>query len=218
MNVNDIRELFKQKLANEEFVIDKTGVKTIEIVGSSFIADEKTIIGSLNSYVDRELQWYMSQSLNVNDIPGGTPEIWKQVASKKGLINSNYGWCVFSKANGHQYNNVLHELACKPNSRRAIMIYTRPTMHYDYCVDGMSDFMCTNTVQYMIRDGKLTTLVNMRSNDIHVGFKNDKFWQDYVADNLCLDLGVHKGDMIWQAGSLHCYERDFDKITEIVEI
>jgi hypothetical protein len=107
-NVSDIRNEFKRLLLNGEFVTDKTGVKTIEIINASFIADEPSIFGVVNEeWNNRELQWYKSMSLNVNDIPAPIPAIWKQVATPSGEINSNYGWCIWSEDNGRQYCNVV---------------------------------------------------------------------------------------------------------------
>jgi thymidylate synthase len=211
-NVDDIRGFFTDSYENGDFVVDKSGVKMLEMVGACFLATESIIFGSVNEdYVQRELDWYVSQSLNVYDIPGGPPKIWEQVASKNppGLINSNYGWAIFSEDNGKQYDNVLKELKANPWSRRAVMIYTRPTMHTDYNFGGMSDFMCTNTVQYMIRNDKLQAIVQMRSNDIWAGYRNDYAWQKYVLDNLARDLNIEAGAIVWNAGSLHCYEKDF---------
>ena len=208
--VSHVRNYFVDALVEQDFVIDKTGVKTIEMMAAQFIADEPCIFGTVDSdYVLRELKWYQSQSLNVNDIPGGAPKVWKDVADENGYINSNYGWCVYSGDNGNQYENVFNELRQNPNSRRAIMIYTRPHMHYDYKFLGMNDFMCTNTVQYLIRDDKLHALVNMRSNDVIYGYKNDFAWQQYVALELCDELGIQLGDIVWNVGSLHVYERHF---------
>jgi len=217
--VKDIRQYFRDELAAGRFVTDKTGVKTIEMIGANFIADEEAIFGKVTEYADREVQWYDSLSLKVDDIPGGAPQIWKHVASTKGEINSNYGWCVYSSQNHKQYWSTLLELLSNPNSRRAIMIYTRPTMHQDYCKDGMSDFMCTNAVQYLIRDNKLHAVVQMRSNDVLFGYKNDRYWQSIVQDRLLQDLNIkseenyQKGDIIWNVGSLHVYERHFNFLT-----
>ena len=108
--VNDIRQEFVEKYKNRDFTIDKTGVKTVEIVGDNFIADEDTIFCKLNKeYVQNELSWYLSQSRNVYDIPGKIPAIWKQIADKDGFIHSNYGWCVFSEENSSQYRNCLRQ-------------------------------------------------------------------------------------------------------------
>lgn len=211
--VSDIRNFFIQSYADHEYVTDKTGVKTIEMVAAQFIANEPCIFGTLDtSYIARELDWYKSQSLNVNDIPGGAPKVWKDVADESGFINSNYGWCIYSGENGNQYENVVNELRQNPNSRRAIMIYTRPHMHYDYKFLGMNDFMCTNTVQYMIRNDKLHAIVSMRSNDVVYGYKNDFAWQEYVALQLCDELGIELGAIVWNVGSLHIYERHFHLI------
>lgn len=213
LKVEDIREYFKHELEAGRFVTDKTGVKTIEMIGATFEADEPTIFGKVNEeYVDRELQWYKSKSLSVYDIPEPVPEIWKQVADDNGYINSNYGWCIWSEDNYGQYWKVLNELRENPNSRRAVMIYTRPTMWYDYNFNGMSDFMCTNAVQYMIRDDELIAVVQMRSNDVVFGYRNDFAWQNHVVKLLGAALGITQTKVIWHVGNLHVYERHFNLV------
>ena len=214
-SVEDIREYFKYQLEQENFVMDKTGVKTIELVGANFIANEETIFGPVNwDYVGREIEWYKSCSLNVNDIPGKTPKIWEQVSDKDGFINSNYGWCVFHPDNFNQYQAVKEQLLANPDSRRAIMIYNRPSMHLDYNYRGRSDFMCTNSHQYVIRDNKLHVIVQMRSNDVVFGYRNDRAWADWVLTKLSQDLEVERGNIYWQVGSLHVYSRHFHLINE----
>ncbi|NNK82866.1 MAG: dCMP hydroxymethylase [Flavobacteriaceae bacterium] len=226
LKVNDIRSRFADKLVNKDFIIDKSGVKLLEIIGASFIVDQPSIFREPNmDYVSREIKWYNSQSLNVNDIPGNTPKIWQQVADKDGFINSNYGWCIFNEDNGNQYENTLTELLSNPNSRRAIMIYNRPSMHEDYNKNGMSDFMCTNAVQYLIRNNELNAIVQMRSNDSVFGFLNDYQWQLYVLNLLTNNINSQKsaeekigiGNIYWNAGSLHVYERHFDLVQEYID-
>lgn len=224
MHVKDIRILLAHKLKNKEFVIDKTGVKTIEIMGQSFIADEPSIYGKPSAdYIKREIEWYYSRSLYVDDIPAPTPAIWKQVSSKHGRINSNYGWCVYEEANHSQYAHCLNALLENRDTRRAAMIYMRPSMQTEYNSDGMSDFMCTWGVQYLLRNNKLNAIVLMRSNDVVFGYKNDYAWQSHILDTLVSDMNnyckqyaksvdykpVERGDIIWNAGSLHVYENHF---------
>jgi thymidylate synthase len=212
--VSDIREYFKEELAKENYVTDKTGCKMIEMPAASFIANEPAIFGSVNQdYVNREIQWYESRSLNVNDIPPPVPAIWKQVATSDGRINSNYGWCVYSDENYNQFVSTLRTLQNDLESRRAIMIYTRPSMQVEYNKDGMSDFMCTNTVQYLVRNGRVHAIVNMRSNDVVFGYKNDYAWQKHVLFLLSDGLRIPMGNIYWQVGSLHVYERHFNLVT-----
>ena len=217
-SVEDIREQFAALYQDGEFVTDKFGGKVLEIIGASFIADTELIFGAVNAdYVERELEWYESQSLYVNDIPGGAPKIWQQVACKNGRINSNYGWCIWNSANGKQLKNVFAELTKNRESRRAVMIYTRPSMWQDYNENGRSDFMCTNAVQYVIRGGKVSAIVQMRSNDAWAGYRNDYAWQKYVLELVADEVNAEIGDIHWNAGSLHIYDRQFYLVDHYVK-
>jgi thymidylate synthase len=82
-------------------------------------------------------------------------------------------------------------------------------MHTDYNKDGMSDFMCTNAVGYLIRNNRLHAHVSMRSNDLWAGYRNDRAWQKYILDKLASDLDIESGDIYWNVTSLHLYEKDF---------
>lgn len=217
--VADIRAKLIQKYKDKDFVVDKTGVQTVELIGESFIADEDWIIRKPNyEYIERELEWYKSQSLYVKDIPGETPAIWKQVADKDGKINSNYGHLIWSSNNYYQYDFVLAELKNNPNSRRATMIYNRPTMHVDYRRNGMSDFICTYANTFFIRDDKLISHYLLRSNDAVFGANNDFAWAKYVQAQLATDLNLKVGDLIWTASSLHVYSRHFKFIEELMNV
>lgn len=212
-SINNIRQIFRDKLQNEDFVVDKTGSRVIEIIGAQFLANESSIFGKVNSdWNRRELNWYLTMSRNVYTIEEPVPEIWRKVADINGNINSNYGWCILSKDNGSQYDNVLAELKRNPFSRRAQMIYTRPTMHSDFNKDGMQDFMCCSNTIHQIRDGKLISLIYFRSNDAIFGYKGDYHWANYVHEKLANDLQIEAGDIIWDAASLHIYERHWNLI------
>ena len=68
-SVKDIRQFFIDELNDEAYTVDKTGQKTIELIGASFIADEPSIFGTPNeNYINQELEWYESQSTNIYDI------------------------------------------------------------------------------------------------------------------------------------------------------
>jgi len=216
--VHDIRSYFKEALHKEQFTIDKTGQKTIELIGASFIADEPSIFGRpVQKYIDAEINWYISQSTNIHDIYDegrAPPEAWKYSANEHGEINSNYGHLIYSEKYGNQYHRVMQELLAHPDGRRATMIYNRPSIWNEYNENGKSDFICTNAVTYYVRNGKLHCVVQMRSNDVVFGYKNDYAWQKYILDMLAYDISSHhtqifSGDIMWQVQNLHVYERHF---------
>lgn len=227
MKVNDIRNYFIEELKNENFTVDRTGQKTIELIGASFQADEESIFGEPNKeYIQAELDWYLSQSMNVNDIypDKDAPAAWKYSANQYGEINSNYGKLIFSDMYQNQYNNAVTELVTNMDSRRATMVYTRPSIWSEYQDNGKNDFICTNAVTYYLRDGRINCVVQMRSNDVVYGYKNDYAWQKFVLEQFVQDYNtaymestwdaeyrktMEVGGITWQVQNLHVYERHF---------
>lgn len=214
----DVREYFKQQLRDKQFVLDRTGCSMIELIGASFVADAPAIFGTPNQeYIDREIAWYDSMSLNIYDMPD-PPKQWVATASKDGDINSNYGYLLYSHGNCNQYTHVFSELLSNPNSRRACAVYNRPNIWLDWDADGKNDFICTNAVTYYIRNNHLHAVVQMRSNDVVFGYKNDYAWQSTVLGRLAANLNKHldaelkTGMIIWQAQNLHVYERHYGLI------
>ena len=210
--VTDIRQHFIDELKDEAFTIDKTGQKTIELIGASFLATENSIFGEPNAdYIDAEINWYLSGSTNIFDIyvDRDPPKAWEYSANRHGEINSNYGHLIFSDKYYRQYDNVLTELLENPDSRRACMIYNRPSIWTEFNENGKNDFICTNAVTYYIRNNELQSVVQMRSNDVVFGYKNDYAWQQYVLKTLARDLGIKPGFIHWQVQNLHVYERHF---------
>ena len=215
LTVDDIRQYFIQELRDENFTVDRTNSKTIELIGASFIADEKAIFGEPNvSYIDAELDWYLGCSTNINDIryKDEPPTAWQYAANEYGEINSNYGKLIFDDKYYRQFDNVINELNHEPDSRRAVMIYNRPSIWTEFDENGKNDFICTNAVSYYIRDGYLQSVVQMRSNDVVFGYKNDYAWQRYVMNMVANEVDCEVGSLIWQVQNLHVYERHFDLV------
>lgn len=222
-----IFKYLKELKDNKNFTIDKSGVKTVELINMVACLNPMQPLFNYpgrktpENYCNKEIDWYLSQDLSVEMI-GEHAKIWTKVCSNKGLVNSNYGWCIFNEDNFSQYEHCLKELKANKESRRAMMIYTRPSMQDDYCKDNMSDFICTNNVQCFIRNNKLYYLVYMRSNDAIFGFYPDFYWHCWVYDKLLKDLQAYypeleasEDGLYWNAGSFHVYERHFDMLEKI---
>jgi len=225
LTVKNIRAQFRQNFEDQEFVTDRSGQKMIEILGASFLADEPAIFGTPNEeYIAAEIEWYKSMSTNINDIYKGEkepPAAWKMTANKNGEINSNYGYLVHAERFHNQFTNVVQELNNNVFSRRATMVYTRPSIWTEYSEQGKNDFICTNAVTYYIRNNKLHCVVQMRSNDVVFGYKNDYAWQKYLLNevvNEYLDWNIfdelEPGNIYWQVQNLHMYQRHFKLLYE----
>ena len=216
--VADIRKKFTNLLSHGIFVTDKTGVKTIEVLNASFIADEDSIFGLPNAkYIEDEIAWYMSRSPSIFGLRDKPPAEWHKTAGNDGTVNSNYGELIFSKRYDEQFSHALNELEKNPDSRRACMVYMRPSIWREYNDNGRNDFICTMGVTALIREGKLHFCVTMRSNDVVFGYNNDLAWQRYVQMMMAGELGIPAGDIHWNAHSLHVYERHFDLVRDWID-
>lgn len=184
---------------------------TKELLHTVFLADKNYIVRKPKEpYQTNELEWFISQSRNVEDLKsfaGFIPKIWNDIADVEGIINSNYGWCCLSKENGSQFYNAMKHLEKDKNSRRAIMIYNRPSMHNDWSIgrtygtntkkiitqnyywhyliskeykELRGDFMCCQNNHFIIRDNKLIMTVHMRSLDAVYGYNADYIWFDWI--------------------------------------
>ena len=150
------------------------------------------------------------------------PAAWQYASDPHGNINSNYGHLVFSDKYYSQYERALEELWENPDSRRAQMIYNRPSIWTEFDENGKSDFICTNAQTFYIRDGVLMMVSQMRSNDVVFGYKNDYAWAQHLMDRLVDDYNslayvhgkdpIEKGMLTWQVMNLHVYERHFDLV------
>ena len=174
-------------------------------------------------YCNEEIKWYNSKSLSVKGYVDHI-KIWRDVSSEQGLINSNYGWCVYSPNNYSQLENALLEISRNKFSRRAIMIYNRPSMWLDHNKEGMRDFMCTLSTQIFIDDNnKLQYIINQRSLDFYrSGLGSDFYWHCYAYTEIFNYLrGVYEdllvGSISWMINSCHVYREHYDKIISIRE-
>ncbi len=238
--VNMLLEKLYHKLIINDVV--KTGANAsqssgqeeyVELLGEQFNLDPYSPYINLNKnfktplkYVAHELDWYKSEDLSIIGHPGiENNPTWNTCCTKddKKEINSNYGWCVFSKENGSQYDNCLDILKRDSTSRNAIIVYQRPEIYKDYKRDGMHDMICTFYSHFFIRNSTLYMIHRMRSNDIKFGFIcSDLAWNCFVYQNMFTDLqDVYKdlkvGEIIWCSDSMHLYARHFDILREYVE-
>ena len=172
-------------------------------------------------YFAGELAWYLKKDRDIDYI-NNFSSFWKGITNPgTNEINSNYGHLIFSDKYHNQYGQVLDELIRNPDSRRACMVYNRPSIWMEYNENDKNDFICTNSVTYYIRDNILHAVVQMRSNDVVFGYKNDYAWQFEIMNRLVKDWNdckfeeydtgdkISLGSMIWQVQNLHVYERHF---------
>lgn len=199
----------------------------VQIVGASFELDYDDPIIDLparkapRKYIAKELAWYLSQSLSIHPIVDSV-STWNNVCDSTGNINSNYGWCVFSEENGLQFYHALQSLIDNKDSRQAICVYNRPSIHEEWNADGMHDFICTLATHFLINDNKLEVVHTMRSNDCIFGFVSDFAWVSTLSNLMFNALKpiypeLERGKLHWVADSFHVYKSHYEKLEQILD-
>ena len=134
-------------------------------------------------------------------------------------VNSNYGSIIQHAVDCHMSDplefdqmKMCEELLRKdPNTRQAV-IHIKEARNV--LVNPTKDLNCTVCLQFFIREGKLYMTTYMRSNDLWMGFPNDVFQFTCMQIYLAMRLNVGLGTYTHVAGSLHMYERDYQKSLE----
>lgn len=155
-------------------------------------------------YAVGEMLWYMSGNNKLSEIQKYTKN-WDRMSDDGEFVNSNYGWCISRKFGFDQWEYIKELLVKDPNSRQAVI-------HIKTADDRPSkDVNCTVCLQFIIRDNKLYLTTYMRSNDLWMGFPYDVFQFMNMQVLLSMELECELGTYTHIAGSLHLYERDYQK-------
>lgn len=165
-------------------------------------------------YFKKEMIWKLSANKYDETIKKHA-KMWESVQNPDGTFNSNYGQFWFGEQNGFWF--VVQELTRDPDSRRAVI----PMLNKDHLKPETVDTVCTESIGFRIRNGKLNMSIHMRSSDQVFGLGTDiptfAFLYRLVLGMLQMnDLGLGMGSMCLTAMSSHIYDRHFKMVTDIL--
>lgn len=180
-------------------------------------------------YYEKELQWY----LNLYDYDN--PSVYnkfikdlRKLAEEKIKCknrcgpNSNYGEICLRLKNHvglTQFDWCIEKLKNDKFTRQAVAFYNTP--NYQYL--NNNDFVCCLSQMFNVKDNKLNTVVNSRSNDIINSFRFDMIWWRIFQTkiyNALLDVypTLEMGYLFVNIFSAHYYIKDEYKIDIINKI
>lgn len=159
-------------------------------------------------YAIGELLWYNSCNPTWKAIYPYS-KFWKGISDNGSTVNSNYGWCIRKKYGFDQWEMVKKLLQENTNSRQAIIHIKEARNLID---NPTKDLNCTIALQFLLRNNKLDLIATMRSNDIWLGLPYDLFNFTCMQIQMAMELGVDIGMYYHNAGSLHIYKEDVNKL------
>lgn len=171
------------------------------------------------------------------EILGGTQDLTPRVLATRKGINLSLGWMemlqliggvfdplaiqrVAPKANQSLFTYpmaygprvigqvpfLLEALHANQETRQAVLFIGNQ-------IDGpTSNLPCTLSIQFFLRENKLSAVTSMRSWDLCRGLPYDIMMFQGIQEVMARCLGVESGDLMVNAGSSHIYEDQMDKV------
>ena len=166
-------------------------------------------------YVKKEMCLYLLGSDDARDFSKAS-KFWDNIKTKQGKINSAYGNLIFNKSledGRSQFDWAFDSLKNDKDSRQSFMRYNNTSHQYD----GNKDMPCTFMQGFHIRDSKLHTTVEMRSNDLIKGTTYDI--PSFILFQRLMLLRLREvypdlemGSYTHFANSFHLYSTDFELV------
>lgn len=158
-----------------------------------------------------ELCWYLSGTGDAAPMVFYLRR-YAENAENDGTIHGAYGPRMFG--DGDRIPEVIAALKSNPDSRRAVVqIFD----HTDLGPTRYRDIPCTCTMQFLLRDGLLHLVVNMRSNDVYSGLLHDVFAFTMLQELVARSIDAELGRYIHMVGSLHLYDDNATSVAEYIQ-
>lgn len=209
------QELVKRCYSEYDYISKPRGMEVREIINGSYTVPIPAYI-NLNArgvnigFMFAEAAWIISGSNRLDEL---TPYM-------KGYANFSDDGIFMRGAYGpkviDQLGYVVDSIEKDNDTRQAVLNIWRER-------PGQSkDIPCTLNMQFLLREGKLHAVVNMRSNDVILGVTYDMFTFSMVAYSVVLllrarGIDVDPGSLLVNAGSLHLYEKHYESAKRWVE-
>lgn len=214
-----LQEGYRPLVTNVMTCGDRVNVRgrwTRELQGSTLHIDDVT--GTYPRGIGRKLNKRIA-AVEALQLIGGVlhPELMVRASRNfaqfmdGGTFHGGYGQRIRS-----QLPAVVKRLQADYQTRQAVMTIWDPL--WDLFTDGVKDYPCTLSLQFLGRSDGLHMHVTMRSNDVWLGLPYDAFMFTQLQQVVAACLDVPAAGYHHHANSFHLYEDDVDKVGEMLEV
>ena len=222
--------LLSDILTNGTYKGDRTGTGTLSVFGRMCrhdLNDGFPLLTTKKLHVKsivHELLWFLRGDTNTKYLKDNGVSIWDEWATPEGELGPVYGaqWRAWTGSDGRTFDQVqalINGIKSKPNSRRHIInawnVAVLPDETKSPEVNAASGLMalppCHVMYQFYVLNGKLSSMLTMRSCDAFLGLPYNQsslaFLTHMVAQQC--DLGV--GEIVVSFGDVHLYSNHLEQ-------
>lgn len=171
-------------------------------------------------YASAELLWYLSGSERSEMIQHYAPS-YAQYVEADGNDWGAYGYrlaknLLTDDCKCNELEVVVKMLQHDPDSRQAVAMIWRPSDLYNAERKARKSTPCTICWQFLLRQGYLHMITTMRSNDAWLGLPYDLYAFTSIQRLMAGELGAKLGMYVHNVGSLHIYEKNWQKVENLL--
>ena len=132
-----------------------------------------------------ETLWYLAKTNELDFINHYLPG-YSKYSDDNHTVYGAYGPRLFKmRGKIDQIGNIIRLLRKKRNTRQAVI----QLFNAEDIVEAHKDIPCTCALQFLIRDGRLHMMTNMRSNDAYLGLPHDIFAFTFLQEAIARSVG-----------------------------
>jgi thymidylate synthase len=199
---------------------DRTGVGTLGVFGRQMRFDLTAGFPLLTtkklhiSSIFHELLWFLSGDTHIRYLHEHNVSIWDEWADENGELGDVYGkqWRNWVGADGRrvdQLAQVMAQIKETPSSRRLLVNAWNPSD-----LQRMALPPCHYAFQFMVQDGRLSCLFNMRSTDVFLGLPFNIASYALLTHMVAQQSDLAVGELIWSGADTHLYLNHLDQARE----
>lgn len=146
----------------------------------------------------------------------GMNDVYSISTFNKNIAEFSDNGVTFAGAYGPRINEqieyALNKIDQDRDTRQAVIVIFSPNP------EKSKDIPCTLSLQLLRRDSYLHGVVTMRSSDVWLGLPYDFFNFSMICNVAAHALGLKPGQLTFNLGSSHLYERDLKKVSALTGI
>ncbi len=223
--------LLRDILENGSVKTDRTGTGTLSVFGRQLRFDLRQGFPLVTTKkihlksVIHELLWFLKGDTQLDYLHAHGVSIWDEWADEKGQLGPIYGhqWRFWPRPDGStvdQLSDLVTALQTRPHSRRllltALNIADFPDENSSPVENVHAGRMalapCHCFAQFYVNEGRLSTLLYCRSQDVFLGTPFNIASYALLTHMLAQQSNLEVGELIWTAGDCHLYRNHLEQV------
>ncbi|MEC0110428.1 thymidylate synthase [Paenibacillus taichungensis] len=221
--MKNYQELLQDILNNGTPKGDRTGTGTLAVFGRQLrfdLSEGFPLITTKRIHlpsVVHELLWFLSGDTNIKYLQDNGVKIWAAWADERGYLGPVYGaqwrsWDVPESDDRppiDQIWEVIDSIKNDPDSRRHLVsAWNVAELKY------MKLPPCHYSFQFVVNEGKLSCIFNMRSTDIFLGLPFNIASYALLTHMIAQQCDLEVGELVYSGADVHIYLNHIDQVKE----